>query len=114
MPTTNYYPPKRDHEARADAIRARRAARPTMPEVTVTAGEIRPGDFLVRIPSQSNVRGVRAETTVTAVTPDDTWVERGAGRSRFPIAAVRLTLARGADVSVPSAFPAVIRRAVTA
>lgn len=82
-------------------------------EETTTVAGIRDGDFVVRIESYRNVRGVRVDSGVALIEDDNTWVERGGYRRSpaIPIAARRLRVHRGGTVlSYPASAPAVVRR----
>lgn len=106
MPS-NTYEAEAARDARRAARDARRAAWSPTVEVAVTAADLLPGDFLVRIPSQANVRGLAANTTVASVEPDHTW-----RLGRFPVDAVLIRFRlNGAAVSVPAAFRVTVRRA---
>lgn len=73
-------------EARLARQLAARADRPTRVDVTTTVGDLQVGDYLVVVPTQQGVRGVRFDTTVLAVTTDwETWTMRtGPGRRGNP------------------------------
>lgn len=54
--------------ARREAAKAARAAAPTWgPVETIAMAELRPGDFVVAVPTQQGTRGVRYESQATDV-----------------------------------------------
>lgn len=107
--------PKHAEEARAERIarmQARRAEWATYETIDTTVDQIQVGDFIVKIPTQSRVRGMIFETAVTEVRPDhETWVLRGAAHPRrgTPVEGRWITTRHG-TVSAPADFAVTVRR----
>jgi hypothetical protein len=98
--------------ARIAAARARRANWTPTEEITTTVGDIRPGDFIVRIPQYKNIRGYIIEQLAGDVIPDwETW--RESRRGGWRIESRRITLRGIGAIVYPAAAPAVVRRPVT-
>lgn len=102
-------------EARIAAARAARADAPTYGEPeSITLAELRPDDFLVVVPSQEGVRGIRYGCVVgTTATTLDHWGRRPFGRAPLvPVEAVLITPAdsRLATSCYPADFTCTVRR----
>lgn len=103
-------------EERISAMLARRAERPTLDEIETTVGDIRPGDFLVRVDHQRGVKGYQVDAIVASVeTRFDQYVQRWGRRSTgWPVESrsIRFTDDRLGGVCWPAEFAAVVRREV--
>lgn len=104
-------------EARLAAAKERRAGwadrpveAPYGPEVDITLEGIRVGDFVVVLPTQDRVRGVRCESRVVSV--EHSWDTWKLGRSWVPSVAV--TVAAGGRFSAPASFTVKVRRPLAA
>jgi hypothetical protein len=105
-----------DREARRAAQRAARANWKPTAETTVTAADVTVGDFIVRVPSQNGVRGLKVESTVSAATPEwNTWRQ-----GRMPVEGRTFAFRALANpiatptFTVPASFKVVVRRTVEA
>lgn len=85
--------------------------------IEVTVGDLVPGDFVVTIPAQSGVRGLRVSSGVKAISDPDlfgsSWgMSRGRGRRRLPVASRKITFLCGGTYEIPASFRVTARRRV--
>jgi hypothetical protein len=93
-------------EQRLAAMRARRDGWTPTVEQTIRVADLRPGDWLVSVPTQERIRGLVANTTVAAVEHDiSTWRV-----GRMPVSSRRITVG-AVVVNYPETFRCVVRRA---
>ncbi len=79
--------------------------------ITITVADLNDGDFLVTVPSQNSLRGLKVESGVTALDEDHTWgVRSGRRRPLIPIPARRFRTLSGAVLSLPSEATVTVRR----
>ncbi len=94
----------------------------TTPEATfadpaeTTIADLKSGDFVVLVPTQSGVRGVRFNSGVKTVTDVDMWASNwgrsnGRGRSRTPVASRKFTFNMGGSETwdFPASFTVIAR-----
>jgi hypothetical protein len=94
--------------ARIAASKARRANWIPTEEITTTVGDIRPGDFIVKIEHYKNIRGVLCNTAASDCLTDwGTWRERG--RGGWAVESRRIVTRYG-TVNYPVQATAVVRR----
>lgn len=98
-------------EARKARLIAARADRPATVEVTVPLTDVIPGDFIVSIPAQGDLRRVLVNATVfDTVETWDEWGQRNYRGRLQPVQGRRFAMSTGVTVSRPAAFTAVVRR----
>jgi len=80
---------------------------------TLPLSEIKPGDFVIEIPTQGGIRGVRVNSGLKTVTEDwETWRQSfGSSRRRrySNIRGLRIEFLSGGRVSYPADFTATVR-----
>lgn len=83
------------------------------PSETITIADLRVGDFIETIPTQSGVRGTRLGSGVASLETGYRWSRsNGRGRSRSDVASIEIATLRGQRVDVPATFSVVVRRVV--
>lgn len=75
---------------------------------TISASDIREGDFIEIVPTQHNVRGLRVQSIVEVIDDDMTTWRRN--RKRVP-SLVFMTM-RKQRINIPASFDVVVRRAI--
>jgi len=80
----------------------------------ITVGQIRPGDFVIEIPTQQNVRGIAPRSAARTAEADWTrWERRIGRRGRMSICSAKLTfVSYPGSFNVPADFTATVRRPV--
>lgn len=109
---------ERAREARLAAAKAARATAPSWEELSVPVTDLRPGDFLVKVPSQHRIRGARYEGTIRealSVHAGQVVDQAGPLRITAPRAGVVPVVYRDGTTLLgayvwPSHFTAIIRR----
>jgi len=81
---------------------------------TVTVSDLKPGDFVITIPTQNGVRGIRVNSGIRTVSDDwDTWTcSSGPRRPRISQLSreLRFNDAKLGSVNVPASFAVQARR----
>lgn len=98
------------HLRREDRLARQKAARSgwtARPERTVKVQDLEVGDFVIQIPTQSNVRGAEVNATIEAI--DHEWDAWKQGRYMVPSRRLRFRNVSFAEVSVPLEFKVVVR-----
>lgn len=79
---------------------------------TTTIGELRPGDFIVVVPTQERIRGVQFDSGVKELTPRTMARGRGHSKEIVPASAVR-TLRSNTGYIFPNHFTVQVRRMIS-
>ena len=110
MPTTTAAEETR--EARIARMKARRAERPVYgPEEVVPVCAVKPGDFVVHIDGESNLRGLTIGMVVVAAWADDERYRRRTETGGWVgVEATWLKVTGHPAVAYPSEFKATVRR----
>lgn len=94
-------------EQRLARAKAARTQAPALITLTITADEVKVGDYVTTIPQQHGVRAMKCEAIVSAVSDDwETWK-----MGKMPVRSIRMTFPTfDTEVVVPEMFELGVRR----
>ena len=85
------------------------------PSETIAIADLRVGDFIEKVPTQSGVRGTRLNSGVASLGTGFRWQRsNGRGRSRSEVDSIVIETLRGHRIDVPATFSVVVRRTTEA
>lgn len=85
------------------------------PEETIKITDLKVGDFVLRVPAQANIRGLRVDSLVRTIEPKEGWViKTGSNHKGMRVSGkiISFQAKRDQSFSWPDSFDVIVRRPI--